>query len=46
MSNLVIIGIFFVGLINLVMLINISSQLIDIQADLYYYSERKGDEIE
>ena len=42
--NLVIIGTFFIALINLVLLINISSQLIDIQADLYYYSEQKGEE--
>lgn len=46
MSNLILIGTFFIALINFVLLINISSHLIDIQADLYYYYESdKEDEI-
>ena len=41
MSNLIIIGTFFIALINFILLINVSSQLLDIQADLYYYNEKE-----
>lgn len=44
MSNLILIGTFFIALINLVILINISSQLIDIRADLYYYNETEDED--
>lgn len=41
MIDLLLLGNFFLGLINLCLLISIGSQLIDIGADLYYYSECK-----
>lgn len=44
MSDLLLIGNFFVGLINLVVLISVASQLVDIEADLYYYNEKNGED--
>lgn len=41
MGDLLLISTFFVSLINLVLIISANSELIDIQADLYYYSEQK-----
>ena len=41
MMDLLLLGNFFLGLINLCLLISIGSQLIDLEADLYYYSECK-----
>ena len=42
MSDVLLLASFFLGLINLVLLISIGSQLIDLEADLYYYSEMKN----
>ena len=41
MSDVLLLANFFLGLINLAILISIGSQLIDLEADLYYYSECK-----
>ena len=41
MMDLILLANLFVSLINLCLLISIGSQLIDIGADLYYYSECK-----
>lgn len=43
MSDILLITIFFIGLVNLVLCIGMFSQILDIQADLYFYSEKKGD---
>lgn len=43
MFDLLLISIFFIGLVNLVLCIGMFSQILDIQADLYFYSEQKGD---
>ena len=42
MMDLLLLANFVLGLINLCLLISIGSQLIDLEADLYYYSELKG----
>ena len=46
MSNLIVVGTFFICLINVIILLAIVSDLQDLRADLYYYSEQKceGDE--
>lgn len=44
MTDILLITIFFVVLINLILTISVCSQLMNIQADLYYYSEMKGEE--
>lgn len=41
MMDLLLLANLFVSLINLCLLISIGSQLIDLEADLYYYSECK-----
>ena len=48
MSDLLLLGCFFIGVLNFALLIGLHSQLIDLGADLYYYSEQKsdGDEFE
>ena len=43
MSDLIVLGTFFICLINVMMLLAIISDLQDIRADLYYYSEQKSD---
>lgn len=35
---------FFAILINMILLINLSSEVLDIRADLYYYNEVNGDD--
>ena len=42
MTDILLITIFFICLINLVLVIGMFSQLLDLQADLYYYSELKN----
>ncbi len=46
MNEVFIIMILFLGIINLILLLNLISDLYEIRADLYYYSEtkEKGDE--
>lgn len=44
MSNLLLVMCFFATLLNTVLLIHISSELLDVQADLYYYMERKDED--
>lgn len=41
MSDVLLLANFFLSLINLVILVSVASQLVDIEADLYYYSECK-----
>lgn len=42
MSDVLLLANFFLGLINLVVVISVASQLVDIESDLYYYNECKG----
>ena len=44
MSDLLLLSNFFLDLIILVIVISVASQLVDIEADLYYYNECKGDD--
>ena len=44
MMDLLLLANFVLGLINLCLLISIGSQLISIEADLYYYNECQGDD--
>ena len=41
MSDLLLLSNFFLDLIILVIVISVASQLVDIEADLYYYTEVK-----
>lgn len=43
MSEFLLLCNFFVGLIILIIELGIISDLQDVRADLYYYSEQKGD---
>lgn len=44
MSDLIVLGTFFICLINVMILLAIINDLQYIRADLYYYSEQKSDD--
>ena len=44
MSELLLLSNFFLNLVILVVVVSVASQLVDIEADLYYYFERDGDD--
>ena len=44
MSGVLLLGCFFIGLIVLIIQLSIISELQEIKADLYYYSEQKAGE--
>ena len=43
MSELLLLSNFFLNLIILVVVVSVASQLVDLEADLYYYTEVKCD---
>lgn len=43
MNNVLLIGMFFGILVNMILLLNVCNELLNLKADLYYYSELKGD---
>lgn len=44
MTEIFIIILLFLGIINSILLLNLISDLYDVRADLYYYAETKGDD--
>ena len=44
MSGMLLLGCFFIGLIVLIIQLSIISELQEIKADLYYYSEQRAGE--
>lgn len=43
MSNFLVLCTFFVGLLNIIILLTVINDLQELKADLYYYSEQKSD---
>ena len=43
MSNFLVLCTFFVGLLNIIILLAVINDLQELKADLYYYSEQKSD---
>lgn len=44
MSGMLLLGCFFIGLIILIIQLSVISELQEIKADLYYYSEQRAGE--